>query len=308
MSGVEGKVVVVSGAGGGIGRGEALEFPRRGAHVVVNDLGKDVHGSGSSSDSAEAVVQEIRSLDGTAVANGDDVADWDGARRLIETAIDTFGGLDVVVNNAGILRDRTLANMEPDEWDAVIRVHLRGTFALSRHAAAWWRDRAKAGDTVDGRIINTSSGSGLYGNPGQSNYGAAKAGIAAFTIIASQELWRYGVKVNAIAPTALTRMTEDRPFTEEARKLRDAKPDAFNEFAPGNVAPLVVWLGTDEAREVTGRVFNISGGRVSVAEPWSVGPQAEKGGRWEVEELDDIVPKLLAQATPVKTLKPLRTT
>jgi NAD(P)-dependent dehydrogenase (short-subunit alcohol dehydrogenase family) len=307
VSGVEGKVVIVTGAGGGIGRGEALEFARRGAHVVVNDLGTDVHGSGARSDAAERVVEEIRALGGTAVANGEDVADWEGARRLIESAIDVFGTLNVLVNNAGILRDRTLANMEPDEWDAVIRVHLRGTFAPSRHAATWWKDQSKAGNSLDGRIINTSSGSGLYGNPGQSNYGAAKAGIAAFTIIAAQELWRYGVKVNAIAPTALTRMTEDRPFTEGARKLRETQPDAFNELAPDNVAPLVVWLATDEARELTGRVFNIGGGRVSIAEPWSVGPQAEKDGRWEVEELDEILPKLLAQARPVKTLKPIRT-
>src|SRR3954468_8606227 len=224
MSGIcEGRVVIVTGAGRGIGRGEALEFARQGAKVVVNDLGGEMDGSGSSIGPAHDVVEEIRGMGGEAVANGDDVSDWQGAQRLINTAVESFGRLDVLVNNAGILRDRMLVNMTVDEWDAVIKVHLRGTFAPSRWAAAYWRERVKAGETNDARIINTTSSSGIYGNPGQSNYGAAKAGIASFTIIAAMELGRYGVTVNAIAPGALTRMTAglnpNRP---------EAKPGEFD--------------------------------------------------------------------------------
>src|SRR5437016_11619929 len=207
MSGIcEGKVVIITGAGRGIGRGHAIEFARQGAKVVVNDLGSEVDGSGGSTGPAGEVVDEIRGMSGEAVANGDDVSDWEGAQRLVNTAIDTFGHLDVLVNNAGILRDRMLSNMTEAEWDAVIKVHLKGTFAPSRHAAAYWRERAKAGETNDARLINTTSVSGIYGNPGQTNYGAAKMGIAGFTIIASLELSRYGVTVNAIAPGALTRL------------------------------------------------------------------------------------------------------
>src|SRR5688500_15565199 len=204
----DGRVVIVTGAGRGIGRGHALAFAREGARVVVNDLGAEVDGSGSSTGPAGQVVDEIRAAGGQAVANGDDVSDWEGAQRLVNTAIETFGGLDVLVNNAGILRDRMLVNMTEDEWDAVVRVHLKGTFAPTRWAAAYWRERAKAGETNDARVINTSSTSGIFGNPGQTNYGAAKSGIAGFTVILAQELGRYGVTVNAIAPGALTRMTE----------------------------------------------------------------------------------------------------
>jgi len=298
------KVVIVTGAGRGIGRGEALEFARQGAAVVVNDYGADVHGENPRSETAEAVVAEIEALGGQAVANADDVADWDGSKRLIHTAIEHFGRLDALVNNAGILRDRTLANMEAEEWDSVIRVHLRGTFAMSRHAAAYWKDMAKSGEKLDARIVNTSSGSGLYGNPGQSNYGAAKAAIASLTIIASQELLRYGVKVNAIAPTALTRMTDDRPFAQKYKELGEHE---FNRLAPENVAPLVVWLVSDAANDVTGRVFNVDGGRISVAEPWIAGPEVDKGALWEVGELDSVVPDLLEKARPVVTLKPVKT-
>jgi NAD(P)-dependent dehydrogenase (short-subunit alcohol dehydrogenase family) len=291
----DGRVVVITGAGRGIGREHALEFASTGAKVVVNDLGAAVDGSGSSAGPAGEVVDEIRGMGGEAVANGDDVSDYDGAGRLIQTAIDTFGTIDVLVNNAGILRDRMLVNMTIDEWDAVIRVHLRGTFGPTRHAAEYWRNRTKAGETNDARVINTTSPSGIYGNVGQTNYGAAKAGIASFTIIAAMELGRYGVTVNAIAPAALTRMTENLGgFDEAAAK----KPEEFDPLAPGNIAPLVVWLGSPESAEITGRVFNVQGDHISVAEGLVEGPFADKGDRWDPNELGKIVPDLVAQAAP----------
>ena len=222
----EGRVCIVTGAGGGIGREHALLLAAHGAKVVVNDLGGSMDGEGASTGPAQAVAEEIIAAGGEAVANTDDVSSWDGAERMVQQAIDTFGGLDVLVNNAGILRDRMLVNMDEAEWDAVIKVHLKGTFAPARHAAAYWRDRSKAGEEVDARIINTTSVSGIYGNPGQTNYGAAKMGIAAFTIIAAQELQRYGVTVNAIAPGALTRMTEGlggfkQPTPEQQAEMRE---------------------------------------------------------------------------------------
>jgi NAD(P)-dependent dehydrogenase (short-subunit alcohol dehydrogenase family) len=295
---VEGKVVIVTGAARGIGRGEALEFARQGALVVVNDYGGDVHGSGRSVNPAELVVAEIEALGGTAVANGDDVADWDGAKRLVEQAVDTFGRLDVLVNNAGILRDRTIVNMTAEEWDDVIRVHLRGHFATLHHAAGYWKDVASTGTRPNAAVINTASGSGIYGNQGQSNYGAAKAAIASLTMIAAQELARYDVRVNAIAPAALTRMTENRPYFAKQKELRASDPDAFIAMDPDNIAPMVVWLASDAARGVTARVFNVMGGTVEVAEPWQHGPKRDKGARWDVDELDRVVPALLADALP----------
>jgi NAD(P)-dependent dehydrogenase (short-subunit alcohol dehydrogenase family) len=296
MTGIcEGRVVVVTGAGRGIGREHALEFARQGAKVVVNDLGGEVDGTGSSTGPAGEVVDEIRAMGGEAVANGDDVSDFDGAGRLIRTAIDTFGGLDTLVNNAGILRDRMLVNMSPEEWDAVIRVHLRGTFCPSRHALEFWRERSKAGETNDARIVNTSSPSGIYGNVGQTNYGAAKAGIAAFTVIAAQEVGRYGVTVNAISPGALTRMTQDLGMGQRAAGLPEGQ---WNPLLPENIAPIVVWLGSPESKGITGRVFNVMGGHLSVAEGWVEGPAVDKDGRWDPAELTDIVPDLVAKAAP----------
>jgi NAD(P)-dependent dehydrogenase (short-subunit alcohol dehydrogenase family) len=276
--------VIVTGAARGIGRGHALEFARQGAKVVVNDLGAEVDGTGSSGAAAE-VVAEIEAMGGEAIVNGEDVSDFDGAKRLIDAAVERFGDLHVLVNNAGILRDRMLFNMSAEEWDAVIRVHLRGTFAPLRHAAAYWRAQAKAGKPVDARVINTTSSSGIYGNPGQANYGAAKAGIAGLTIIAARELERYGVCVNAIAPTALTRMTDGL-----------IPPDA--DADPNDVAPLVVWLGSAESRGITGRVFNVRAGRISVAEGWHAGPEVDKGSRWDPAELGAVIPALVEKAAP----------
>jgi NAD(P)-dependent dehydrogenase (short-subunit alcohol dehydrogenase family) len=262
----EGRVAIVTGAGRGIGREHALSLASQGAKVVVNDLGGNVDGSGGDISPAQQVVNEIVAMGGEAVANGDNVASWEGAQRLINTAVETFGDLHVVVNNAGILRDRMLANMTEEEWDAVINVHLKGTFGPARWAAAYWRDQVKAGKTVDGRIINTTSVSGIYGNVGQTNYGAAKAGIASFTVIAALELARYGVTVNAVAPVALTRMTEGlgpAPETDEEREMR----------SPRWIAPIVTWLASEESRDVTGRVFEASGQTLAIAEGWVRGPQ-----------------------------------
>jgi NAD(P)-dependent dehydrogenase (short-subunit alcohol dehydrogenase family) len=289
----EGRVVVITGAGRGIGRAHAIAFARQGASVVVNDLGAEVDGSGRSEGPAGQVVDEILAMGAKAVANGDDVADVDGAKRLIETAVGTFGGLDVVVNNAGILRDRMIVNMTADEWDAVIRVHLRGTFAPMRAAVEYWRNRTKAGETNDARVINTTSPSGIYGNVGQANYGAAKAGIAAMTVITSMELGRYGVTVNAIAPAALTRMTENLGGFE-----RSLKADEFDSNDPDNIAPLVVWLGSPESKDITGRVFNVHGGHISIAEGWVAGPGVDKDDRWDPAELGAVVPGLVAKAAP----------
>jgi len=261
----EGRVVVVTGAGRGIGREHALSLARHGAHVVVNDLGAGVDGSGGDASPANQVVKEIEALGGRAIANGDDISSFEGAERLIKAAVDTFGNLHGVVNNAGILRDRMMANMSEAEWDAVIKVHLKGTFAPAHFAAAYWRDQSKAGKPVDGRIINTTSVSGLYGNVGQANYGAAKAGIAAFTVITALELARYGVTVNAVAPVALTRMTENlqpTPPTDEEREVQ----------SPRWIAPIVTWLASAESKAVTGRVFEASGRTFAIAEGWVRGP------------------------------------
>jgi NAD(P)-dependent dehydrogenase (short-subunit alcohol dehydrogenase family) len=290
------RVVVITGAGRGLGREYALEFARQGAKVVVNDLGGAGDGSGSASGPAFEVVAEIEAMGGQAVASFDDVADWNGAKNMIDTAVRVFGGLDVLVNNAGILRDRTLVNMTEQEWDSVIRVHMRGTFAPSRHAAAYWREESKAGRQRVARLINTSSSSGLYCNPGQANYGAAKAGIAAMSVIAARELDRYGVTVNAIYPTALSRLTEDILGGGRRPDLSAGAAPGFDPLDPGNVAPLVAWLGSVESSGITGRVFGVRGSRITVAEGWHAGPRIEKEGRWQAGELGNRIPELVRQA------------
>ena len=285
----EGRVVVVTGAGRGIGREHALSLARHGAHVVVNDLGGAVDGSGGDASPAQQVVKEIEALGGKAVANGDDISSFDGAERLIKTAVETFGDLHGVVNNAGILRDRMMANMSEAEWDAVIKVHLKGTFSPSHFAAAYWRDQSKAGKPVDGRIINTTSVSGIYGNIGQANYGAAKAGIAAFTVITALELARYGVTVNAVAPVALTRMTENLQPTPPTDEEREAQ-------SPRWIAPIVTWLASAESKGVTGRVFEASGRSFAVAEGWVRGPSHAPVD--DPTRLGPIVEELLGKARP----------
>ncbi|MBV1894739.1 MAG: SDR family oxidoreductase [Ilumatobacteraceae bacterium] len=295
----DGRVVVITGAARGIGREHALAYAAEGAKVVVNDLGAEVDGSGSATGVAGEVVDAIRDAGGEAVANGDDISDFQGAKRLIDTAVEAFGGLDVVVNNAGILRDRMLVNMSEDEFDAVIKVHLKGTFGPMHWAATYWRERSKAGETNDARIINTSSGSGLYGNPGQTNYGAAKAGIAAMTIIAAKELDRYGVTVNAIAPAALTRMTENLGLGAMSAAVEEG---GFDAYAPENISPIVVWLGSKEAAGVTGRVFNVAGGKLSIANGWAPGPEQNKQAKWDPSELGPVVEQILAEADPAPSL------
>jgi NAD(P)-dependent dehydrogenase (short-subunit alcohol dehydrogenase family) len=299
MSGIcEGRVVIVTGAGRGIGRAHALEFARQGARVVVNDLGVGGDGKpGAATESpGEQVAAEIRAAGGQAIVNGDDVADWEGAKRLVTQAIDTWGRLDVLVNNAGFVRDRMLVSCGEDEWDAVIRVHLKGHFATMRHAAAYWRDRSKAGEPVDARVINTSSGAGLQGSVGQGAYSAAKAGIAGLTLVAAAELGRYGVTANAIAPAARTRMTE-QVFAQTM-----AKPtDGFDVMAPENVAPLVVWLGSAESKAVTGRVFEVQGGEITLSDGWRPAAKVDRGRRWEPAEVGAAVRKLLDEApAPMK--------
>jgi len=268
-----------------------MALAAQGARVVVNDLGGEVDGSGGSSGPADAVVEEIVGAGGVAVASKDDCADWEGASRIVQTAIDAFGRLDVLVANAGILRDRMLVNMTADDWDGVIRVHLRGTFCTAQRAAVHWRERSKAGDTVDGRLICTSSAAGLYGNIGQANYATAKAGLVAFTTVASAELGRYGVTANAIAPAARTRMTEH--LFPDAMK----RPEhGFDVMAPENVSPVVVWLASAESKGVTGRVFEVMGGRLGIAEGWRHGPVVQHDGAFEPGEVGAAVEKLLAQA------------
>jgi NAD(P)-dependent dehydrogenase (short-subunit alcohol dehydrogenase family) len=289
----KGRVVIVTGAGRGIGRSHALAFAREGAQVVVNDLGTDRTGRGKDTATAQRVVDEIRELGGEAVIDTNDISEWDSAAGVIRTAIDAFGGLDVLVNNAGFVRDRMFVNSTLEEWDAVIKVHLRGHFCVTRHAADYWRDRAKQNLPVDARIINTSSGSGLYGNVGQSAYSAAKGGIASLTLVEAAELRRYGITANALAPSARTRMTE-AVFGD-----RMQKPDSgFDVQDPDNISPLVVWLGSRESSSVTGRVFDIEGGRITLVDGWNDGPTADKRARWEPHEIGPAVHRLIAEQRP----------
>jgi NAD(P)-dependent dehydrogenase (short-subunit alcohol dehydrogenase family) len=278
MPSLEGKVAIVTGAGRGIGREHALALAEAGASVIVNDLGGALSGEGHDDTPAKQVVEEIEAAGGRAAANAEDVADFEGAERLVRQAIDDFGRLDILVNNAGILRDRMIVNMTEQEWDAVIAVHLKGHFAPTRHAAAYWRERSKAGDEVRGRVINTSSPSGVFGNIGQANYGAAKAGIAGFTVIVAQELGRYGVTVNCLAPNARTRMTEDT-FD------MGAPAEGFDPLDPSNMSPLVVALCADAAQGITGQVFHVWGGAINALQGWTSGELFASAEKWNADAL-----------------------
>ncbi|MFF0273132.1 SDR family oxidoreductase [Streptomyces sp. NPDC004330] len=289
-----GRVVIVTGAGRGLGRAHALAFAAQGARVVVNDLGVGLDGTGGGAAPAQQVVDEIRAAGGEVVAHGGDIATADGAASLVVTALDTFGRLDTLVNNAGFLRDRMLVNLDEDDWDAVMRVHLKGHFLPLRHAVAHWRAEAKAGRTPEARVVNTSSGAGLLGSVGQGNYAAAKAGIIGLTLVAAAETARYGVQVNAIAPAARTRMTEET----FAGTMAAPGGAAFDAMAPENVSPLVVWLGSPASAGVTGRVFEAEAGRITVMEGWRPGPTADKGARWTPAEAGEAALKLLAAAEP----------
>ncbi len=293
---LDGRVVIVTGAGGGIGREHALAFAAEGARVVVNDIGVGLDGSPAGGGSAaQNVVDEIIAAGGEAVTSGANVADWSEAEGLIQTAIENFGGLDVLVNNAGIVRDRMFVNATEDEFDAVTAVHLKGHFATMKHAGAYWRAQSKAGKTVDARIINTSSGAGLQGSVGQATYSAAKAGIAALTLVAAAEMGRIGVSVNAIAPSARTRMTET-VFAD----MMATQDSEFDAMAPENISPLVVWLGSVESRDITGQVFEVEGGIIRVAEGWNRGGEIDKGAKWDPAELGPVVRDLLAKTrTPL---------
>jgi NAD(P)-dependent dehydrogenase (short-subunit alcohol dehydrogenase family) len=299
MALLDGKVAIVTGGGRGLGREHALALAGEGARVVVNDLGGSLGGEGSDLTPAQEVVAEIAARGSQAVANSENVAEFEGARRLVEQAVETFGRLDILVNNAGILRDRMFVNMDEAEWDAVIAVHLKGHFAPTRHAAAHWRDRAKAGEQVRARVINTSSPTGVFGNVGQANYGAAKAGIANLTIILAQELGRYGVTVNCIAPNARTRMTEsvfELPSSD----------GGFDPIDPANNSPIVVALCADAAQGITGQVFHIFGGAVNMLQPWSPGELFAHDGAWEAEELlEELLARLPEGAAPATMIEML---
>jgi NAD(P)-dependent dehydrogenase (short-subunit alcohol dehydrogenase family) len=290
-----GRIVIVTGAGRGLGRAYALAFAREGARVLVNDLGTTLTGEGRDLATAQAVVDEIRAAGGEAVANGDDVSEWDGAGRIVAAALAAFGGLDVVVNNAGFVRDRMFVSATVEEWDATMKVHLRGHFCVTRHAVDYWRARAKEGKQVDARIINTSSGAGLNGSVAQSAYSAAKGGIASLTLVQAAELRRYGITANALAPAARTRMTE-QAFAEKMRR----PPQGFDVQDPDNIAPTVVWLGSTESREVSGCVFELEGGRIGIDDGWNDGPQIERQARWQPREVGAAVSALLAQRRPQK--------
>src|SRR4249919_2237106 len=281
MGALDGRVAIITGAGRGLGREHALLFAAEGAKVVVNDLGGAADGSGGDATPAQQVVAEIQAMGGEAIANGDNVADWDGAQRLVQMAIETFGDLHVLVNNAGILRDRVVVNMTEAEWDSVIAVHLKGHFCPTRHAAAYWREQTKAGKEVKASIVHTSSTSGLLGNPGQANYGAAKTGIATFSQICAKELSRYDVISNCIAPGARTRLTLATPGLGD---IMAPKEGAFDQWDPANISPLVAYLATADC-PFTGETFFVQGGNVTIIESWARGPEVNQDAKWTVPEL-----------------------
>ncbi len=284
MGSLEGRVVIVTGAGRGVGREHALLFAAEGAKVVVNDLGGAQDGTGADLGPADEVVEEIRAAGGDAVANGDSVADWEGAQRIINQAIETYGDLHGVVNNAGILRDRMLVNMTEEEFDLVVNVHQKGAFLMMRHAAAYWRERTKAGETVSASIVNTSSTSGLHSNPGQINYGGAKSAIATMSVIAARELERYGVRVNAIAPSARTRMTLATPGL--ADRIAAPEDGSFDQWDPANISPLVGWLLTEDC-PATAQVYWIGGNKVARYLEWTPIDSAETDDMWSVDSIGD---------------------
>jgi NAD(P)-dependent dehydrogenase (short-subunit alcohol dehydrogenase family) len=295
MTGIcEGRVVIVTGAGRGIGREHALELARQGAKVVVNDLGVSNSGEGGGQGPADEVVQAIRDMGGEAVANGADVADWVQTEALVRQAIDEFGRLDAVVNNAGFVRDRMFVSCSEEEWDAVVRVHLKGHFCVARHAAAYWRGQVKAGEEVNARIINTTSGAGVLGSVGQSSYSAAKAGIATLTLVQAAELGRYGVTANAICPIARTRMTEGA-FGDSM----NAPDQGFDENDPANVSPFIAWLASSQSQEVTGRVWEIFGGTITAFDGYRREQTVDIGKRWDAAEIGPAVKDLLSKAQPL---------
>ncbi|MEQ8309482.1 MAG: SDR family oxidoreductase [Sphingopyxis sp.] len=288
-----GRTVIITGAARGLGRAYALAFAAEGANVVVNDIGTSLGGEGRDTSAADGVVEEIVAAGGSAIANHEDVTDWDAAKRIVDTAIDRFGDLHVVVNNAGIVRDRMFVSATPDEWDATMHVHLRGHFCLSRHAVDYWRAKQKAGADPAARIINTSSGAGLQGSIAQAAYATAKGGIAALTLVQAAELGRYGITANALAPSARTRMTE-QAFAE---KMATAG-QAFDTMDPANIAPTVVWLGSERSAHVTGCVFELEGGKIVIEDGWREGPMVDAARRWTPAEIGDAVDRLLAERVP----------
>ncbi len=302
MGALDGRVAIITGAGRGLGREHALLFAQEGAKVVVNDLGGDSHGEGADATPAQQTVADIIAMGGEAVVNGDNVGSWEGAKRLVDQAVDTFGDLHVLVNNAGILRDRVVVNMTEDEWDAVIAVHLKGHFAMAHHAAVYWREQSKAGREVRAAMVHTTSTSGLFSNPGQANYGAAKTGIATLSQICAKELSRYGVRSNAIAPAARTRMTETTPGLDELVKAPD-DPSEFDPFAPANVSPFVAYLSTEHC-PFTGETFYVTGGLVQRVQSWAVMEKIERDERWTVADLQAEAKRLEAH-DPSVTLSPL---
>ncbi len=291
----DGRVVIVTGAGRGLGRAYALGLAAEGAKVVVNDLGVGTHGDETAERPADEVVAEIRAAGGEAVANFDDVTDWEAGGRIVATALEAFGDLHAVVNNAGFVRDRMFVSCTPEEWDAVMNIHLRGHFCVSRHAVDYWRAQAKAGKTIDARIVNTTSGAGLHGSIGQSAYSTAKGGIATLTLVQAQELARYGITANALAPNARTRMTE----TAFADKMK-AEEGKFDVWSPDNTAPLVAWLVSEASKGVTGEVFELMGGMIRLCLGWGDGPEFDKGARWEPAEIGAKIGELLKERPAAK--------
>lgn len=289
----ENRTVIVTGAARGLGRAYALAFAAEGANVVVNDIGTSLGGEGRDTSAADGVVEEIRAAGGQAVANYDDVTDWDAAGRIVEAAISAFGDLHVVVNNAGIVRDRMFVSATLEEWDATMHVHLRGHFCVSRHAVNYWRAKQKDGRDPDARIINTTSGAGLQGSIAQAAYSTAKGGIASLTLVQAAELGRYGITANALAPSARTRMTE-QAFADKMA----TEGQAFDVMDPANIAPTVVWLGSSASRDVTGCVFELEGGKIMLEDGWREGPFVDLGARWAPGKVGAAVEALIEQRVP----------